>query len=769
MMKNLGDKLIRFILKNSFWITLVTFLITLGALYCLPRIKLDNSVDVFFNKKSKDYIDFQNWREQFGSDNIIIVAFKDEDIFTPGNLNLISRLTDKFERLQYVDEVTSLTNINDIIGSENDFIVKPMVEEIPATQEELQKLKQRALENPLYLKNVISPDGKTTAIIVELENRPQANDVYKKEVITHVKNILKEEFPKDKKYYLAGPTTVQHYYADYMQRDFKTFLPLILFIVFVVLILTLRGVAGVLLPLSVVLLSLIWTMAFLYLCGYSINNVTTVIPPIMISIALLESLHFVWELIEGRGENYSPSDAEEIIAKTMRHLFIPCLLTNVTTVIGFFALLITVVPPIRQMGWVSGIGVFLSFIITFTFLPALIKQFGLLNYLSAKQIHTGVKEKLDRLLLAFTDFSDKYKIPVLVVTGIVVIISVWATGKIKTETSMIEYFKKSEPIYKATIFIEQNLSGVHLLNISLKTDRLDYFKEPRALMRIEKLYGFLNGIPEVNKITSVIDYLKEINKSFHNEDENFYKIPDSQKLIAQYLLLYDAADLKNFVDSEWSWVTVRVRLKEHSTAKLKNVIAEIDDYLKQNFPVPIEAKTLGHTVLEVDVNEAVTSGQVQSLTLAIVLIFGMMFVDFRSISLGMISLVPNLFPLLLNFGIMGLLSIRLDSVTAVISDIGIGIIVDDTIHFYHSFGESVLQTGDYRQSLHRSFITKGTPTIITTLILILGFGVVSFSKFVPTYYFGVLSAVLMFNAMWSELLLSPALLMLIKPKFRRRG
>jgi predicted RND superfamily exporter protein len=152
-----------------------------------------------------------------------------------------------------------------------------------------------------------------------------------------------------------------------------------------------------------------------------------------------------------------------------------------------------------------------------------------------------------------------------------------------------------------------------------------------------------------------------------------------------------------------------------------------------------------------------------------ILIFGMMFIDFRSLSLGFISILPNVFPILLNFGLMGLLSIRLDSATAMISDIGIGIIVDDTIHFFHSFKEELKATGDYRQAVFKSFSIKGTPTIITSIILILGFGVVGFSKFMPTFYFGVLSAILIFNGLWSELLLSPALLMWIRPRFGKES
>jgi predicted RND superfamily exporter protein len=764
-MKKFGDTLIRLTLKHSLVIIIIFSLLTLAALALIPRIKMDNSVDAFFDKKSASYLDFQAWKKQFGSDEVIIVAFSDQDIFTVQNLQLIARLTKKFEQVQYVDKVTSLTNVNDIIGSENDFIVQPLVEKIPTGPKELASLKQQALENPLYQKNLISADATTTAIIIELQHRPQASDIYKKKVFTEINQILKSEFPADKKYYLSGTTTIEYYYANYMQEDLKKFLPLILGLVFVILVLSFRGIVGFILPFLVVILSLIWTMAFLYLCGYSINNVTTVIPPIMLSITLLEAVHFVWELIERKNSGEFPGKPDKVLAETMRHLFMPCLLTNITTVIGFFALLVTSVPPIRQLGWVAGIGVFFSLIITFTLLPALIKQFSLLKYLAGKETSHGLRKRTDKILLGLTKFSEKYKIPILAVTAVIIVVAVWATFRIKTETSVLEYFKKTGPVYLATTFIEKHLCGIHMLNVSLKENQTDYFKNPEALRKIDELCAFLKTFPEVDKVSSVLDYLKEINKSFHNEDAGFYKIPESRKLVAQYALLYGGTELDDFVNEKWNWTTVRVRLKEHSTVKLKNIIHKIDGYLAGNFGSKDIAKTVGQTILEVNANEAVTSGQVGSLSLAIILIFGMMFIDFRSISLGLISLTPNLFPLLLNFGLMGLLSIRLDSVTSIVSDIGIGIIVDDTIHFYHSFGEEVKKNGDYQQALYKSFLTKGSPTIITSVILILGFGVVSFSKFVPTYYFGILSSLLIFNAMWSELLLSPALLMLVKPKF----
>ncbi len=764
---NNGDRLLSFVLRNASWVIIFVLAVTVFSLIFIPRIKIDNSVDVFFDKKSKSYLAFQEWKKQFGSDQVVIVAFGDKDIFTPDNLKLIAHLSNEFSSLKYVDRVRSLTTVNDIVGEKNDFIVRPLVEKVPHSEEELKLLKKRTLSNPLYVKNLISPDGTTTAIIVELEDSPSGTDVYKKEVVENIQKILKEKFPKNKKYYISGFTAIEYFYASYMRKDLQKFLPFIFIIIIVILIFSFRSILGVILPLLTIITSLIWTMAFLYFCGFTINNVTTIIPPIMLAVAVADSIHLVAEAVYKRGK-YNSGDGELI--SVIKELFVPCLFTSLTTAAGFFSLVMSRIPPVRELGIVAAVGVVFAFFITFTFLPALIKQFHLFG--GRPRFSTGGNEKirnnfsiLNGFLRGLGDFNEQHKRLILGVVVLICGFSVWGMLKIKAETSVIEYFKKNSPIYQATTFVEENLSGVHFLNVSLESEREDYFKEPLALKKIEQLKRFLLSIPEVDKVTSVVDYIKEINKSFHNEDKKFYKIPDSKKLVAQYVLLYGASDLDRFVDSSWSWTTVRVRLKEHSTVKLKYIIKQINRYLKEHYSQDVNAQVVGQTVLEVETNNAVTRGQVQSLAMAVVIIFGMMFFVFKSFGVGMVSLVPNLLPLLINFGIMGWFSIRLDSATSMISAIAIGIIVDDTIHFLHYFGENVRRGKDYIETMYETLSFKGRPIILTSVILCAGFGVVMFSEFVPTMYFGILCTLLIFNALWADLVVLPAVILQIKPKF----
>ncbi len=282
----------------------IILFITAVCIYLLPKIQIDNDIDVYFDKKSQSFISFEDWKEEFGADEIVVVAFKSDDIFKPEPLRLIQRLTESFESLKYVRKVTSLTNVNDVIGLKEDFIVRPLIEEIPVTYQQLQDLKKRALANPLYIKDIISEDAKTAGIFIELDDPADIeNDIYKKETINSIKEILRKEFSETQKYYISGGAAVEHFYTLYTQEDLKKFFPLIISIVFFILLFTLRSASGVIASLLTVLISISWTMAFLYLCGFSINSSSAIIPPIIMALAVADSIHLITEYAQRRKKN----------------------------------------------------------------------------------------------------------------------------------------------------------------------------------------------------------------------------------------------------------------------------------------------------------------------------------------------------------------------------------------------------------------------------------------------------------------------------------
>jgi len=759
---------IDFVLARPVVVIAITGMIFLFSVGLLPHLRIDNSVDVFFNTQGRNYIDFEEWKQQFGSDEVIIVALESQDMMSPAHLNLIGRLSRRFEDLEHVDTVTSLTTVNTSIGRDRDFIVEHLLEEIPQDPSALSALKAQATADPLYVKNVISSDGRVAAILIELDRPAEGEgDLYKKTVLDQIQDILRTDVSQEVRYYISGLTAIEHFYAAYMQEDFKAFMPFLFLMIIVVMALSFRSVKLVALPLISIVMSVVCAMALLHLLGFTVNNVTTIIPPILMAIMIADSVHVIGEVLERRRRGEG-----DALKETIRHLAFPCFLTTATTAAGFWSLTLSTIPPVRQLGLVVGFGVFFALVITLTFLPALAKVWRAFETKQTRPAQEGspAADRFGRLLLWIGRVNERHYRGIVLASIVLVVMSVVGVLKIKAETSVIEYFKKSSTIYQATVFVEDHLSGVHTLNISLRSKEPDYFQSPKALKDIADITEFLYSIPEVDKVSSVNDYLKEINKSFHNEDALFYRLPESQRMTAQYGLLYGRQDLEDFMDDPWQWATIRVRLKEHSTVVLADVIADIQDFLARYNAGTLDARVVGQTALEVESNNRVAEGQIKSLGLAMLVIFGMMFLVFKSVPLGLVSMIPNALPILMNFGLMGFLGIRLDSATSMIAAIGIGIVVDDTIHFLHGFSEALARNGrDYVKAVYGTLSERGRPIILTSVILFFGFGILSVSRFVPTAYFGLLSAVLMVNALIADLFVLPSVLIWMKPPLQGGG
>lgn len=747
----------RLIFEYPKTILFAVLLITVIFASFIPKLHIDNTVRAFVMEDDPELLYFDRYKEQFGTDEFIVIAFQRERIFDRKSLELIDRITRKVEDLDNVRDVISLTNVNNIRGTEQDFIVERLVKEIPSTEEEMKELEKEALSNPLYLNDLISKDGKTTAILVKLEDIP-GDDVYKKVLVEEIKGILDEEM-ENQPFYLSGKTVIDYSLAHYMQKDLKLFLPITILLIALILYVLFRNIIGVIFPMMTVFICLIWTMGFLYLEKSSINNVSTMLPPLIMALSVAIGVHV---LTQYRREASIAKDREETFIDTVHHLLIPCLLTSLTTAAGFASLGVSSIPAVRDFGIVAAVGMLFSFLITITFLPIILY---LTKRPPTKVVKTQEPDILDRFLLKIGHFNQYWTKRILLISVLVVIFSLIGISRLRVETNLLEFFKKHSPVYQSTSFIEDNLSGVSSINVSLEAERIDTFKEPQVLRKVEDLQDFLKNRPKIDKVTSLVDYIKDMNQSFHNENPEYYRIPHSRKLIAQYLLLYDAEDLENYVDSHYLWATVSARVREHSSARLKGLIDDTKAYINENFSQGLEVRVTGNSVLDSNLIDILVKSQINSLALAMFVIFGMMFILFRSVKIGLLSIIPNVIPILINFGLMGWLGVPLNTATAMIAVVAIGIAVDDTIHFLSCFASEMKKDGDHLQSMYRTLSLKGRAIISTSIILFLGFGILISSSFAPTIYFGVLTAGIMVSALLGDLIILSALLVFFKPKF----
>ena len=714
-----------------------------------PHVKTVDNVDYFTLRSSPDTIFYNEFKSIFGNDEFFIIAFKKDEFFTRENLNTLKKITKEIELIKDVREVKSLANIDETIGEDDFFSVRKFLKKIPEKKEDLEALKNKAVSNPLYSKNFISADGKTGAVAVWVYDRPQDGD-YRKRIVQEVEKILEKYANQTGKTYLAGWTTTNLCLSQFMKKDISVFIPVSYLFITLAVFIFFRSLSLTLIAVLNISICMGSTMGLFALFDITLNNVTTIVPPVVMALALCDTVHIFSGLDKDLAERLGSK--EKAVSHVLKKLIMPCFLTTATTAAGFASLYISDIPPIRDFAVIASIGMFFEFFFAFTFLPLLLIIFPEKGvFLSKKK-----SRRLDIFLGKISEFVIKNFKKITLTGFFLIFISVYFALGIKVETNLFNFFKEKSIVQTSNRFVENNLAGIATLDISVKSDTDNAFKEPENLKYIEKLQKFIDSIEGVDKTLSFVDFIKDMNKSFHNEDAEYYTIPFSREMTAQYLLIYDSDEIEEFIASAYSHARISVRLSKHSTMEHEKIIAEINDFIKTETPKGFNTKITGRAFLDVKIIDSLVSGQIYSLLTASVIIIFIMFFVLKSFILGSLSILPNLFPIVLNFGIMGMLNIPLNTATALIAAVAIGIAVDDTIHFLTELKNNLSKGVSMEKAVEKTILSKGKAFILSSLILCIGFGVMIFSSFVPTVNFGFLSAFIMITAIIGDIFILPS-------------
>jgi len=739
-----------FVVRHSKLFLCLSLLVAIGFGAWSPFIQTVNNVDYFRLKDHPDQIYYENFQEVFGNDEFFVIAFEKEDIFTPDNLLLLQEITSDLEDLGLARDVISLANVDHIIGEEDYFYIQPFLTHIPGDPDQLEILKNRGVQNPLYENNLISSDGRTAAVVVFAYDRPDDPD-YRQSLLAETRIIL-EPHKEDTQFYLAGWTVTNYSLSQYMQRDLARFIPITYLLIALVTFLFFRNVRLTLLAVVTISACVGSTMGLSRILDIPINNVTTVVPPLVMALTLTAIVHIFTHM--ERSVLDRSRDKFEALARVLNKVVVPCFLTTLTTVVGFLSLSISDLEPIREFSILAASGMVFGFFFSFFLLPPLLLLFNPEKlYLTYAQDH-----RLPRILTAVNQFVRTRKSGILVLSLFIVLGAVYFASQIKVETNLVEFFKKSSPERQAVDFVQERLSGVGMLDVSIRADEPDAFKDPVNLNIIEKLEVHIQSISDVDLTTSFNHFIKDMNMSFHNEDPEYYTIPDTRQLVAQYLLLYDSDDIDDFINPDFDHTRIIVRLSVYSSWDQALIIDDIRDFISGLDAPGLSMRVTGQAVQDVNIIDALVYGQVYSLSIALGVISLIMFLVFRSVALGFLSLIPNIFPILLNFGIMGLLGIPLNTATALIAAVAIGIAVDDTIHFLSRYNQERRKGHAVDKALEGTILVKGRALISSSLILCAAFGVLISSDFVPNIYFGVLSSLIMITALLGDLIVLPAVL-----------
>ncbi len=734
----------------------------------LLNLKIDFTPQAIFSQKTSDYEFYSSFTDEFGTDDsFIIFLIQGGDIFTPRGIALLKELTSELEALPGLQNTRSLTNIPEIhpLGEEG-FSVVSFLDPPPQTDQDYQHIRKRVLQSSLYQQLYISPDGKTASVITQLIDEIK-NIKQMEAVVDAAEDIVADKFEEypDFKIILGGIPFVRVDIVRALFMDQLRFMPPCMIIIIIISYLTFRNIQGVVLPFLTVLVIAIWGVGIMHLCGGEINVLTNSLPIIVMIIGVADAIHLLTRYEE---ETQRGEIRKKAIYHSVRNIGIACMLTSFTTAVAFASLGLSTNRLLSRFGIYASLAILAAYIVTITMLPILLARWG--RTTAPNNTNPKRTDRWDKILDTCADICVSQPWSLFLAGLAVVIFSFFGALRTEIGNNIFEFTKEDSEIYQNNLAIEESLAGIIPYSISFHGET-DLFKDPDFLNRISLLQQALIKDPIVGKTLSLNDFVEQMHRAFHGDSKLRSEKPLSSEAIAQYLLLFSLSgndeDLERLVNQDYSWGSIHVRCKATDsdiiTAHLDNVNRLILDIFpeKNNH---LQITLTGTAVFAYSTIDDLLQDMIKSIFMACAIIFLVITLEFRSLRIGLISIIPNLIPVLLTYGAMGWLGIKLQMMTVIVFTISLGIAVDDSIHFLVRFREEFRKHGDYEKAIRSAFRGAGRAICYTTVILVLGFMALTLSSMPPMAMFAYLSAITMTSALLADLFVLPACILIFKPK-----
>jgi predicted RND superfamily exporter protein len=730
------------------------------------QVRIESSLSSVLPAGDPQIAYYAKVRETFGSDDVAVIGVRAEDIFATSTLEKIARVTDAVAKVKGVQSVASITNAPD---PAEDVINQPrLLPRIPPSAAEVEKLKTKLRTIPLYGKNLVGDDFKGAAINVFLKNMTDVQ-YYDLEVDRNIRRILEaEEGPE--KFYFTGASHLTQSALELMRRDLGVFTPISLVLVLCAFGLSFRSVRGVLLPALSVLMALSWTLGVMVLVKKSITLGTFVLPPLLLVIGSSYAIHVMSRYYEQIDAGTARS---EIVVRAFERVWIPLAISAFTTIVGFGSLMVNRITAIWDLGLFAVIGIVFLTITSLTFIPAALE----LLPIERRTRRSGeVPPMLWRALNRLGKRAYVFRVPILWAAALTAVVAVVGGGAIQVDSNFLYYFKPNAPIRVDNEMINEHIVGSNPFFLVIEGDEAGVMKRWEVLKQISELEHFLLTLPGVTSCLSFVDYLELFEAGLYpagSEDlsfdeqgnplpaqekpKSFWEEPKNLAPVLQ-LVSTNPTAFKSVVTPDYKSGTVLVRTKLAGSQEIEDTLARIRDYVRRQFPPKLKVTPTGNLVLLTGTASDIVAGQIESLSLALAVIFVVMSAMFLSLKVGLLAILPNVLPILIFFGVMGWSGIFLNLGTSLIAAIALGIAVDSTIHYMARLNAELKGAVDQVSALVSTLRIVGAPIIYATVALFLGFLTFAFSSFVPIQQFGILSGVTMATALVTNLVLLPAVL-----------
>lgn len=774
-MKNTTNKIIRtfFEIITGYPKTVLFFglLLILFGIWNLPKLQKDTTTEAFIPDDDPVLVYRDKVKETFGLKDPMVIAVVNNGpngVFTPNTLELIQWLTKRIKDVEGVDydRVTSLSTENDIIGTEDGMIVEPFYESPPETQQRADSIRKAVFDFPLYMGSLVGREGSATLIVAELLDQNQGTRIYHELV-----ELTKEAPVQNETLHVAGEGAISGYLADYVDRDAQRLNPMAALIITLVLIIAYFTIRGALIPNLIVIATVSTALGAMAFAGIDFYVITNALPIILIAIAVADGIHILGEYYE-TVEHHPEWTQRRLVIETMMQMWRPVTITSVTTSAGFVGIwLSSYMPPMKYFGLFSAIGVMTAWIFALTIVPAAL---ALLKPQKSRLFKTGVRDRSDYFTQFMRGFgSNIMNRPGLVLTLAITVaaLGVFGASRLKVNENNIENFQWDEPIVQADNIINKTTDGTTYLDVVVETPDREGLFNPQKLEKIEKLQQYATTLPHVKGSTSVVDFLKQMNKAMHADQKQFYNLPDDSQLIAQYFLLYSASgdptDFEEYIDYDYRLANVRLRMNSGLYTDQKLVMTRLSEYINTEFnEAGLQATLSGRTALNTHWIGQIGENHFKGVGIALLLVTIFGAISFRSLWAGIYASGTVALAVLLIYAVMGVFGIWLGVGTSMFAAIAIGVGVDFAVHTIDRLRVHIRQEGmPLKEAILELYPTTGRALLFNLFAVALGFGVLATSSTPPLQQFGSLVAVAVGAAFFGGMTLLPALIYVTKPSF----
>ena len=762
MKESFIQRYISFVITHPWQIFILTLLVVMSAGSGGRFIEFTNDYRVFFSEENPELQAFEEMQNIYTkTDNVLFVIEPEgTDVFNFSTLNMIAELTELSWQIPYSTRVDSITNYQHTLAKDDDLLVGDLVDSSTnLSLEDISYVRGVALKEPLLVKRLISPSGHVTGVnvTIQLPGKSLTEVPEVAQFSRELKSKLEVSYPNHR-IHITGLAMMNNAFGESSQNDMTTLVPMMFLTIIVVLGILLRSFSATISSIVMIFFTIIFAMGLMGWMGWKLTPASASAPTIIMTMAVADTVHLLVTFLHNLRKGINKVDA---IADSLRINIQPIFITSVTTAIGFLSMNFSDVPPFHDLGNVVAIGVLFAFVLSVTTLPAMV-------ILMPMRIKVR-EERKNGVMNSFANIVIEYRKLLLLVMGGIALSLMAFLPQNKLDDQFVEYFDESVDFRQATDFSSQNLSGIYTIQYSLNQGESGGVSEPKFLEDVEMFSEWLRTQDEVMHVQSITDTFKRLNMNMHADDPAFYRLPASREQAAQYLLLYELSlpyglDLNDQIGIDKSQTRLIITLENLHTEEMLGIERRMSDWLDNNI-ADVAYTVASPSLMFAHIGKRNVNSMLAGTTLALIVISFILILALRSRRIGLISLAPNLIPAGMAFGLWGLMVGQVGLSLSVVAGMTLGIVVDDTVHFLSKYLRARREKGmDEKEAVRYAFNTVGVALWVTSLVLVMGFLVLSQSHFSLNSDMGAMAAITIAIALIMDFLFLPPLLMKLEEK-----